>query len=100
VPYVSVEHQPGVWVNAHIEKQWKHEGRWRLSCYYFVDTVQHYRVFDAYQVRPVIPAQDEQDEQRRARHRKADRHDDVAGHLASVVEVQERGRFAPSPIET
>jgi hypothetical protein len=89
-------------VNAHIEKQWKLEGRWRLSCYYFVDTVQHYRVFDADQVRPVILAQDEQDEQdeqRRARHRRADRQDDVAGHLASVVEVQERRTLARSPIE-
>jgi hypothetical protein len=86
-------------VNAHIEKQWKLEGRWRLSCYYFVDTVQHYRVFDADQVRPVIPAQDEQDEQTRARHRRADRQDDVAGHLASVAEVQERRGLAPSPIE-
>ena len=99
MPYVSVEHQPGVWVNAHIEKQWKLEGRWRLSCYYFVDTVQHYRVFDADQVRPVIPAQDEQDEQTRARHRRADRQDDMAGHLPSAVEVQERRRSAPSPIE-
>jgi hypothetical protein len=54
VPYVSVEHQPDVWVDAHIEKQWKQEGRWRLSCYYFVDTVQHYRVFDADRVRPSI----------------------------------------------
>jgi hypothetical protein len=53
VPYVSIEHQPGVWVAAHIEKQWKHQGCWRLSCYYFVDLLQYYRVFDADQVRPV-----------------------------------------------
>jgi hypothetical protein len=47
----------------------------------------------------VIPAQDEQDEQTRARHRRADRQDDMAGHLPSAVEVQERRRSAPSPIE-
>jgi len=52
--YVSVEHEPGVWVDAHIEKQWKREGHWRLGCYYFVDAVQFYRVFDADHVRPII----------------------------------------------
>jgi hypothetical protein len=91
VPYVSVEHQPGVWVDAHIEKQWKYEGRWRLSCYYFVDTVQHYRAFDADQVRPVISAQDEQAalDVDRVNHQA-----DAAGHLASVVEVRERPGWA------
>jgi hypothetical protein len=60
--YVSVEHEPGVWVDAHIEKQWKREGRWHLGCYYFVDTLQFYRVFDADQVRPVISIDPQDDE--------------------------------------
>jgi hypothetical protein len=58
--YVSVEHQPGVWVDAHIEKQRKHGGRWRLSCYHFVENVRFYRVFDADQVGPVSSRQSEQ----------------------------------------
>jgi hypothetical protein len=94
VPYVSVEHQPGVWVDAHIEKQCKYEGRWRLSCYYFVDTVQHYRVFDADQVRPVISAQDEQVEQAAPDIDKADHAYEAAGQLASVAEVHERRGWA------
>lgn len=85
--YVSVEHQPGLWVDAHIEKQWKHEGRWRLSCYYFVDTMQFCRMFDADQVRPVSSAEDEQGEQRHAgtRHGKTYREDDAAAPLTSVA---------------
>lgn len=35
--YVEVLHEPGVWVRARVEKQWRYEGRWRLSVYYFVD---------------------------------------------------------------
>lgn len=66
MPYVSVEHEPGFWVDAHVEKQWKSEGRWRLSCYYFVGTVQFYRVFDADQARPLISAEHHHDEQRDA----------------------------------
>ena len=61
--YVSVEHRPGVWVDAHIEKQWKREGRWQLSVYYFVDTQQFYRVFDADQVQPATPTELQDGEQ-------------------------------------
>lgn len=57
MPYVSVEHEPGFWVDAHVEKQWKHAGRWRLAVYYFVDAVQYYRVFDADQIRSAISAE-------------------------------------------
>jgi hypothetical protein len=66
VPYVSVEHEPGLWVDAHVEKQSRREGRWRLSVYYFVGTQQFYRVFDADQVRPVNSAACQDDEQRHA----------------------------------
>jgi hypothetical protein len=52
VTYVSVEHEPEVWVDAHVEKQWRREGRWWLSVYYFVDGRQYYRAFEAAQVRP------------------------------------------------
>jgi hypothetical protein len=52
VPHVLVEHQPGHWVRARVEKQWRYEGRWRLSCFYFVGLLQHYAVFDADQCRP------------------------------------------------
>jgi hypothetical protein len=63
VPYVSIEHEPDVWVDAHVEKHWKREGRWQLGCYYFVGTFQFYRVFDADQVRPLISAEHQDDEQ-------------------------------------
>jgi hypothetical protein len=72
--YVSVEHEPDFWVDAYIEKEWKREGRWRLGCYYFVDTVQFYRVFDADQVRPIFPvegsalAEGEVDDRSQGRH--------------------------------
>lgn len=45
--YVEVLHEPGVWVRARVEKQWRHGGRWRLSCYHYVELLQHYRVYDA-----------------------------------------------------
>jgi hypothetical protein len=61
VPYVSVEHEPGVWLDAHVEKQWKREGRWLLSVYYFVGSQQFYRVYDAEQVR--APSSDERRDQ-------------------------------------
>jgi len=64
VPYVSVEHEPGVWLDAHVERQWKHEGRWRLSVYYFVGSQQFYRVVDAEQVRPVTSDERRDDPER------------------------------------
>jgi hypothetical protein len=64
VPYVSVEHDPGVWLDAHVEKQWKREGQWRLSVYYFVGSQQFYRVYDANQVRPAT-SDEPRDEQER-----------------------------------
>ncbi len=82
--YVSVEHQPGVWVDAHIEKQWKRDGRWRLACYYFVDSVQFYRVFDAGQVRPASSAEGQEAELRHTGARPC-REDDAAGQLTSVA---------------
>jgi hypothetical protein len=57
-----VEHEPGVWLDAHVEKQWKHEGRWRLSVYYFVGSQQFYRVVDADQVRPVTSGERGEDQ--------------------------------------
>ena len=51
LPYVMVPHEPDLWVRAHVEKQCKYEGQWRLSCYYFVGLQQQYRVYDADQVR-------------------------------------------------
>jgi hypothetical protein len=49
-----VQHQPGRWVEARVEKQWCYEGRWRLSVYYYVGIgMQYYRVYDADQCRPV-----------------------------------------------
>jgi len=31
VPYVSVEHEAGLWVDALVERQWEDSGHWRLS---------------------------------------------------------------------
>jgi hypothetical protein len=64
VSYVSVEHEPDVWVDAHVEKRWKREGEWRLSVYYFVDGRQYYRAYDEDKVRPVMSAELQDDEQR------------------------------------
>jgi hypothetical protein len=48
LPYVMVQHQRDHWVEARVEKQWRREGRWRLSVYYCLGIgMQHYRVFDA-----------------------------------------------------
>jgi hypothetical protein len=54
MPYVSVEHEPDVWVDAHVEKRWKRGGLWRLSVYYFVNGQQYYRSYDEDKVRPVM----------------------------------------------
>jgi hypothetical protein len=81
VSYVAVEHEPGVWVDAHVERQWKHEGRRWLAVYYFVDGLQYFRVFDTDQVRPAISAERREqeqghatagDEQSRGRHQRSD----------------------------
>jgi hypothetical protein len=64
--YVSVEHEPDLWVDAHIEKRWKRAGQWRLSVYYFVGGRQYYRTYDEEQVRPVMSAELQDDEQRDA----------------------------------
>ena len=64
--YVSVEHEPDAWVDAHVEKRWKRAGQWRLSVYYFVGGRQYYRTFDEEQVRPVMSAELQDDEQRDA----------------------------------
>jgi hypothetical protein len=53
VPYVLVPHEPDVWLRARVEKQWRYQGRWRLSVYYYVGLLQHYRVYDADQCRPI-----------------------------------------------
>jgi hypothetical protein len=50
---VLVEHEPGRWVEATIDKQWKFEGRWRLACHYYIDLLQYSRVYDADDCRPV-----------------------------------------------
>jgi hypothetical protein len=51
---VEVQHEPGVWIRAWVEKQWRFQGRWRLSVYYYVGVgLQHYRVYDADQCRAV-----------------------------------------------
>jgi hypothetical protein len=70
VSYVSVEHEPDVWVDAHVEKRWKRAGQWRLGVYYFVGGRQYYRTYDEEQVRPVMSAELQDDEQR----------DESAGH--------------------
>lgn len=31
--YAQLQHQPGQWVRARVERQWLHHGRWRISCY-------------------------------------------------------------------
>jgi len=62
VPYVLVPHEPDVWVEARVERQWRFEGRWRLSVYYYVGPgLQRYRVYDADQCRPVGSAAEPQD---------------------------------------
>ena len=67
--YVSVEHEPDVWVDAHVEKRWKRGGQRRLSVYYFVGGRQFYRTYDEDHVRPVMSAELQDDEQ----------HDEPAG---------------------
>jgi hypothetical protein len=53
MPRIKVQHQPGVWVEARVEKQWKFEGRWRLSCFYYLGTgQQYYRIYNASDCRP------------------------------------------------
>jgi hypothetical protein len=63
VPYVSVEHDKGVWLDAHVERRWKQDGRWWLSVYYFVGSEQFYRVYDADHVRPVGSAELQDDQE-------------------------------------
>jgi hypothetical protein len=66
LPYVLVPHEPGVWLRARVEKQWRYQGRWRLSVYYYVGIgVQHYRVYDADHCRPVGSAAKLQDDHQR-----------------------------------
>jgi hypothetical protein len=43
-------------VVARVEKQWRHQGQWRLSVHYYVGLMQHYQVYGADQCRPVGPA--------------------------------------------
>jgi hypothetical protein len=64
VSYVSVEHEPDVWVDAHVEKRWKRGGQSRLSVYYFVDGRQYYRTYDEDNVRPVTSVELQDDEKR------------------------------------
>ena len=62
MPYVLVQHLPGQWVEARVEKQWRYEGRWRLSVYYYVAIgMQCYRVYDADQCRRVGEAKGDLD---------------------------------------
>jgi hypothetical protein len=56
-PSVLVQHRPEEWVQARIEKQWRYERRWRLSCYYYVGLLQRYRVYDADQCRSPTPTE-------------------------------------------
>ena len=65
VPYVSVEHEAGLWVDALVERQWEDSGHWRLSVHYVLDTLAYCRVVDADQVRPVISAELQGHERRR-----------------------------------
>jgi hypothetical protein len=94
VPYVLVQHEPDVWLEARVEKQWRHQGRWRLSVYYYVDVgLQHYRVYDADQCRPAGSAAELQDEDRcyaAAGQEQPERHDEAARWLPPVVRVHAR----------
>ena len=68
MPYVLVPHEPGVWLPARVDKQWRYQGRWRLSVYYYAGIgLHHYQVYDADQCRPVgTVAELEDDDQRDA----------------------------------
>lgn len=61
---MQVQHEPGVWVRAHVENECRQQGRWRLSCYYFVGNLQCYRVYDADQVWREGSASELQDDER------------------------------------
>jgi len=77
-----VQHQPGKWVEARVAKQWRHQGRWRLAVYYYVGVgMQHYRVYDADQCRPVSAAELQDDDQRDAAtgQEHPESHDDAPG---------------------
>jgi hypothetical protein len=56
-------------------------GRWRLAVYYYVGVgMQHYRVYDADQCRPVSAAELQHDDQRDAApgHKQPERHHETA----------------------
>jgi hypothetical protein len=50
--YVLVQHRPGEWVRARVDRQWRYAGRWRLSVFYYLGMEQFYRVHDAADCRP------------------------------------------------
>lgn len=82
MPYVLVQHEPDVWLEARVEKQWRHRGRWRLSAFYYVGLLQHHRVYDADQCRPVgsVAGLEHEDPCHAAGgQEQPDRHDDAAG---------------------
>jgi hypothetical protein len=66
VMYVSVEHEPGIWMDAHVEDQWKRHGRWQVSVYYFVRGLEHHRVCDFELIRWVSSVELQDHEQRSA----------------------------------
>jgi hypothetical protein len=45
--YAEVQHQSGLWVRARVDRQWRHQGIWKVAVYYYVDALQYFRVIPA-----------------------------------------------------
>jgi len=43
----NVQHQQGVWVRARVDRQWRHQGVWKVTGHYYLDALQYFRVFPA-----------------------------------------------------
>jgi hypothetical protein len=44
--YVSVQHQPGGWARARVDRHWRHQGLWKVAVYY-LDALQYFQVIPA-----------------------------------------------------
>jgi hypothetical protein len=45
--YVEVQHQPGIWVRARVDRLWRYQAVWKVAVYYYVDALQYFRVTPA-----------------------------------------------------
>jgi hypothetical protein len=58
--FVEIEHQPGQWVRARVDKQGRYQGVWKVSVYYYLDGgLQFLRVLPADRCRSTASDQPE-----------------------------------------